>query len=491
MTRPHGQKIVQFVLLLCFATTATYAQTFARRTFHGKNGAFPAYASLVQGPDGNFYGTTSAGGSKRGGTVFEVTSTGELKTLHSFCSKDPDCADGEGPQAGLVLATDGNFYGTTATGGSHVGPNMPGGTVFKITPSGQLTTLYSFCSEPNCTDGTRPWSKLFQATDGNFYGTTSSGGVGICTPDCGTVFKMTPSGTLTTLYSFCSAFGCADGSTPLAGMVQGIDGDLYGTASSGGTRGCDDGCGTLFRITLEGKLTQIYDFSLSQGGGPVAGVVQGIDGNFYGTASGGGAGDAGTVYEITPAGELTILHSFDEYTDGVDPTGTLIQANDGNFYGTTLGGGSENGWGTAFSITPTGTLTTLHTFCLQQGCPDGTNLFGGLLQATNGAFFGTASNGGSYCHGFGCGTIFNIDIGLGPFVTFVQPFGRVGKTGGILGQGFTGTTNVSLNGVPASFTVVSDTFINATVPAGATTGYVTVATPSGTLTSNVPFHVIP
>jgi uncharacterized repeat protein (TIGR03803 family) len=302
---------------------------------------------------------------------------------------------------------------------------------------------------------------------------------------------MTPSGTLTTLYSFCTVVGCPDGSTPLAGLVQGIDGDLYGTASSGGTRGCDDGCGTLFRITLEGKLTQIYDFSLSQGGGPVAGVVQGIDGNFYGTASGGGAGDAGTVYEITPAGELTILHSFDEYTDGTEPYGTLIQAADGNFYGTTWGGGSENGWGTAFSITPTGTLTTLHTFCLQQGCPDGTDLASGLLQATNGTFFGTALNGGFYCDGLGCGTIFNIDIGLGPFVTFVQPFGRVGKTGGILGQGFTGTTSVSLNGIPASFTVVSDTFLKATVPAGATTGYVTVATPSGTLTSNVPFHVIP
>ncbi len=139
--------------------------------------------------------------------------------------------------------------------------------------------------------------------------------------------------------------------------------------------------------------------------------------------------------------------------------------------------------GTVFQLTPTGILTTMHSF----DSSDGAVPIGGLIQATNGTFYGSSSQAGPY----NSGTLFSLDLGLGPFVTFVRAAGKVGQTGGILGQGFTGTTSVSLSGIPASFTVVSDTYIKATVPAGATTGYVTVTTPSGVLTSNVPFHVIP
>jgi uncharacterized repeat protein (TIGR03803 family) len=173
------------------------------------------------------------------------------------------------------------------------------------------------------------------------------------------------------------------------------------------------------------------------------------------------------------------------------PTASPIQATDGNLYGTTFFGGnlscdSRYGCGTVFRIEPTGALTTLHSFC-DPPCNDGAWPLAGLIQATDGTFYGAASSGGS----MGDGTIFSLSMGLAPFLAFVQDYGKVGQTGGILGQGFTGTTGVSFNGTSATFTVISDTYLTATVPAGATTGYVTVATPSGTLTSNVPFHVIP
>ena len=217
--------------------------------------------------------------------------------------------------------------------------------------------------------------------------------------------------------------------------------------------------------------------------------MQAIDGNFYGTTKIGGGIGGGTIFKITPAGALTTLYSFcsqPNCADGDDPMGGVIQATDGNFYGAAAKGGEDND-GTVFEITPDGTLTTLHAFHGN----DGALPFGGLAQGTNGTFYGVTDEGGSACTPFGCGTVFSLDMGLGPFVTFVRAAGKIGQTGGILGQGFTGTTSVSINEVPASFTVVSDTLIKAIVPPGATTGYVTVVTPSATLTSNVPFHVLP
>ena len=182
-------------------------------------------ADLVQGTDGNFYGTTDYGGGAYGqGMVFKINPQPPytVTTLYSFCSQ-PNCVDGTYPEGGLVQGTDGNFYGTTLDAGAY-----GSGTVFKITPGGTLTTLYSFCSQTNCTDGANPYAGLVQSTDGNFYGTTGFGGAN----SYGTVFKMTPSGTLTTLYSFCSQTNCADGNTPYAGLVQGTDGNFYGATGT-------------------------------------------------------------------------------------------------------------------------------------------------------------------------------------------------------------------------------------------------------------------
>jgi uncharacterized repeat protein (TIGR03803 family) len=275
-----------------------------------------------------------------------------------------------------------------------------------------------------------------------------------------------------------------------------MDGNFYGTTASGGDQICN--CGTVFKITPVGNLTTLHSFKGTDGAYPGGALVQAADENFYGTTGGLGyhcnpTSGCGTVFKITRGGSLTTLYNFCAQTncsDGAHPVAGLVQATDGNFYGTTLVGGGGNcvadfgvGCGTVFEITALGELTTLHTF----GSTDGANPYGGLLQATNGSFYGTTYGGGA----FSGGTIFSLEMGLGPFVAFVHDSGRIGQTGGILGQGFTGTTSVSLNGTPASYTVVSDTFIRATVPPGATTGFVTVTTPSGTLTSNVPFRVIP
>ena len=260
-----------------------------------------------------------------------------------------DGANGAGLSGPLVLASDGNFYGTANGGGSY-----SEGTVFKITPSGVLTSVYSFCAQTGCPDGNGPLGGVVRGTDGNLYGVTQYGG----SYDNGTVFKITATGTLTTLYSFCAQAGCTDGSQPLAGLVQATDGNFYGTTEGGGTNyNCEPGCGTVFTITSSGAFTTLYDFSGPDGFSPYAGLVLGSDGNFYGvTQSGGssswcnsyGVSGCGTVFTMTPGGMLTTLHSFD-LTDGAGPSSALVQVRNGALYGTTNGGGAD-GDGTVFRI---------------------------------------------------------------------------------------------------------------------------------------------
>jgi uncharacterized repeat protein (TIGR03803 family) len=475
--------------------------------FNGTDGGNPA-GPLVQGLDGNLYGTAVAGGSSAYcpfgtgfcGTVFKITPSGSLTTLYSFCSQ-PNCADGFWPFAGLTLGTDGSFYGTTDNGG----PSANGfcapygcGTTFKITPAGELTTLYDWCSLPNCADGEPAFGQfpvsLIPASDGNLYGSTSGGGVG---PYAGTIFKLTPTGQLSTLYDF------PDGSLPV-GLTQGGDGNFYGTTYGGGAYGY----GTVFKVTQEGALTTLYNFC-SEGGSsctdglqPLAPLLEGIDGNFYGTTSGGGTGSAcgdssgcGTLFKITPKGGLTTIYNFCSQSncgDGQLPGNTLAEGTDGNFYGETSYGGA-NGDGILFELTPAGVLTTLQSF----DTPYMGILGDGVVQATNGYFYGPTNSGGtanSLCfdgNNSTCGTVFAVSLGLGSFVETLPTSGKVGETIKILGNRLADATGVSFNGVAATFKVASHTLISATVPAGATTGFVTVTTPSGTLKSNVKFQVRP
>jgi uncharacterized repeat protein (TIGR03803 family) len=471
-------------LFLLWAATAVAlpAQTFKTlHNFDETDGAYP-YAGLIQGTDGELYGATAYSGSTGyfyAGTIFEITSGGTLKTLYNFCK--PNCTDGAQPFGGMVLATDGNFYGTTAGGGT-----KGYGTAFKMTPSGELTPLHSF----DYKDGATPYGRLLQGTDGNFYGTTTGGGTSpVCATmagGCGTVFKMTPSGELKTLYNFCSQSDCTDGKTPKGGLVQGTNGDFYGTTVEGGAI-VGFSYGTVFEMTPSGELVWQRTFEETKNGAyPYAGLVQGTNGDFYGTTEGGGVNDGdGTVFQVTPSGELTTLHTF-RFTatfqdgDGVLPYAGLVQGTDGNFYGTTHG---YHGYGTIFRITPSGELTKLFSF----DGTDGHEPYAGLVQGTDGDFYGTTYAGGTD----GYGTVFSLSVGLGPFVETQPDSGAVGAAVKILGTDLTGATKVTFNGTEATFTVDSSSEISTTVPADATTGTVKVIDPSGTLSSNVVFRVTP
>ncbi|MGC2551963.1 MAG: choice-of-anchor tandem repeat GloVer-containing protein [Candidatus Sulfotelmatobacter sp.] len=289
------------------------------------------------------------------------------------------------------------FYGTTEIGG----PGTPcsfsptPGTIFTLTAEGTLATLHDF----DCTDGASP-TGILQGADGNLYGTTASGGDGCVPAGCGTIFKITPSGTLTTLHFFDGT----DGSAPV-GLLQGSDGNFYGMAG-----------GTFFKVTPSGTFT-VLKSSCACGGA----LVEGSDGNFYGVTYSGGANSGGvaggTVFKITPTGTLTTLYSFcsqTNCTDGWGPVGGLIQGSDGNFYGTTAYGGAgvcgtpSSGCGTIFNINPSGNLTTLYNFCSQANCADGANPESALLQASDRVFYGTTTQGGAN----NGGTFFSLSAGL-------------------------------------------------------------------------------
>ena len=473
--------LTTLMLLIAASTTAATAQTYTDLfNFNGTDGANPEHpALLAQGRDGNLYGTTCRGGTGGAGVVFKITSSGDQTVLYNFDGG----TDGACPEGGLTLGTDGNFYGTTYQGGA----NLNSGTIFKITPAGNLTTLYSFCSQSNCTDGSLPYAPPIQGTDGNFYGTTA--GRGEAPP---TAYKITSSGTFTLLATLphrapaCDFYNCGS----KAPLLQGTDGNFYGTTETGGAISSR---GTAFKITPQGILTIICSFGGARGYFPSASLIQGSDGNFYGTAKKGTAHHTGDVFKLTPQGAFTVLHRFSDAPDpkdGAYPVAGLVQATDGNFYGATHFGGNVNcrvtynrGCGVIFQITPAGAYSILYRFDDTHGAsPMSTP-----VQHTNGKIYGLATNGGASNDG----VVYSLDMGLAPFVSLVSTSGKVGQTVEILGQGFTGTTAVAFNGTAATFTVVSDTYLTATVPTGATTGFVTVTTPSGTLTSNTQFRVKP
>lgn len=312
-----------------------------------------------------------------------------------------------------------------------------------------------------------------QATNGHLYGVAGSGGA----YKLGTVFELTSAGKLTTLYNFCPTTNCPDGAAPTS-LMQASNLNFYGTSSSGGTYNG----GTTFEITPTGKFTAFDSFRRADP------LIQAGDGDFYGTTQGGGKGGKGTIFRMTPEGKSTLLYAFCPLgcASGDVPIAGLSEGSDGSFYGTTNSAGNTYYAGSIYQIASTGTFTRLYLFCSQTNCTDG---WGGraLMQATNGEFYGTTDGGGTDDGG----TVFSLSVGLGPFVAARPNFGKVGQLVGILGNNLSGTTSVTFNGASATFTVVSDTFIKATVPTSATTGMIQVTTPSGTLDSNIAFHVVP
>jgi uncharacterized repeat protein (TIGR03803 family) len=348
---------------------AQAAQAQVLFAFTATNGTSP-FAKFCAGPDGNFYGTTTDGGTNGDyGTVIEATTNGQSILLASFAN-----TNGADPQSGLTAGADGNFYGTTVGGGTNNGY----GTVFRVTTNGLLTSLTSFAN----TNGAYPYGGLTLGSDGSFYGTTYLGG----SNSLGTVFKITTNGVLTSLASF--AF--TNGANPHTGLTLGTDGNLYGTTTSGGTNG---GYGTIFKVTTNGSLISLASFANTNGAYPQSLLAVGNDGDFYGTTYFGGNDSVGSVFRVDTNGTLTLLLSFDQ-TNGANPVAELTLASDGNFYGTTSAGGSSN-LGTVFQLTTNGALTTLVSFAGTNGA----NPHAGLISGVDGNFYGTTANGGGASNG--------------------------------------------------------------------------------------------
>jgi len=357
---------VDNVSIACVVQPFTVLHTFTGGTTDGAN----PFAGLVMGADGNFYGTTANGGAHNDGTIFEVTPSGTETVLYAFGSVTNDSTS---PNADLI-EVNGTFYGTAGVGGS-----SGFGTVFSFAPGTGETILHSF----NNSDGREPIAPLLLGTDGNLYGETDFGGAN----GDGTVFKITTLGTLTTLFSFNET----DGFAPVGGLIEDSAGNFYGTTGDGGAANG----GTVFQLTSSGTLSFAISATMADGLNSLAGLILGSDGNYYGTASGGGSANDGTVFMITPAGVETVVYSFAGGSDGASPVAKLLLASDGNFYGTTLSGGTSNA-GTIFRLTPQGVESVLYSFT---GGSDGEHPQGDLVQGSDGALYGTTANGGASING--------------------------------------------------------------------------------------------
>jgi len=457
-------------IALLVAVTAASAQTYTvLHTYPTGAGAYSGITFpqiMSQGRDYDLYGTVSNAGAKNVGSVFNMTTAGTYTSIYDFCL-GTTCTDGAYPFGGVSLGFDGNLHGTTQGGGS-----ANAGTVFKLTPTGTLTTQHSFV---NGTDESVPIYTTFQGQDGNTYGVS----LGQYNGQYGEFFKVSSSGTFTVLHDFTFT----DGANPNL-PIQGTDGNFYGTTSLGGTKNF----GVVYKMTPTGKTTVLHNFIgyPTDGTYPKGILVQGKDGNFYGVTYQGGSNNQGCVFKITPTGVLTIIHSFvykSPSFDGQLPLAGLALGTDGNFYGSTSAGGTKNA-GILYKLTPSGTETILNNFC-DPTC----NGFGSatpMVLHTDGNLYGN-TNGNS----LGGAVFYRLNMGFKPLVNLVTWTAKVGKTVEILGQGFTGTTQVLFGSTPATFQNISDTYMTATVPAGATTGTVTVTTFTTSYKSNRSFLVTP
>jgi len=350
---------------------------------------------LVAGCDGNFYNVLYNGGPSEFGSFFRVNPNGSFTNLYTFSGG----SDGADPSVGLVLGSDGSFYDTA-------GFNPNGlGTVFRVATNGTLTTLLSFTDS----DGCEPQG-LVLGTPTDLYGVTQ-GCNGPFYP-YGSVFQVSTNGTLTQIYQFSGS--ASDWSWPATPLVKGTDTNFYGMTGGDGVGGHSGGTGgTVFRISPTGAFTNLYAFS-GQAVSDVEGnmgssrLVEGSDSNFYGTVPFGGntvsnTDGWGSIFQITPSGTLTTLHTFN-LTDGGRPSGPLVEGSDGNFYGVATAGGVPNvadGNGVVYRVSPSGGYTNVYSF---QGESDGQNPIGGLVQGSDGSFYGLTS--------FGFGSIFKLQIPL-------------------------------------------------------------------------------
>lgn len=353
------------------------------------NAGYHPRAGLVQAPDGNFYGVAYQGGANSGGTIFEMTPSGNVTDVLDFSTS----TTGDEPTAPLIVGRDGNLYGE-ALGGTFFE-----GTVFEFTTTNHtINNFYSF--EPPA--GNTPEGPMLQGQDGSFYGVTAdSATFGFE----GTIYQLQTNGTINTLYSFTQTNGDinTNGFEPESGLVQGPDGTLYGTTLAGGTStgNSGNGDGTIFKITTNSVFQTMWSFNGTNGNTPEnVPLVFGPDGNLYGTTFSGGTNqNAGTIFRISPSGNFASLVNLNPNTQGAQVESGLLPGRDGNFYGTTIGGN-----GTIFEVTTNGTFTTLYQF--GQSVFDGSAPRGTLIQGSDGNIYGTTVNGGTN----NLGTIFKLTL---------------------------------------------------------------------------------
>ncbi|MBZ5598293.1 MAG: IPT/TIG domain-containing protein [Acidobacteriia bacterium] len=526
-----------FALVMGLAAAPLHAQfTFVDEyEFNcATGGCYPSdNGQLTQGSDGNLYGTAPAGGTHAFGTTFTVTTSGAYTDQWAF-----DGLTGEQPDAALTLASDGNFYGTAAFGGTN-----NNGTLFRFTPPSTVTVLHSFTTAEGVPEAPPIQGKdgnlygvtnsavaysvtltgtykqlspapgsveapLLLASDGNLYGTALTGG----TNSDGAVFRMsTPGGAIKVIHNFTGI----DGSRPVGPLAQASDGNLYGTTFAGGP----NNNGEVFKMTLAGKITVLHTFDVngvSDGEFPDAGLLAASDGYLYGVNGSGGADTVGTLFRITTSGIFTKLFDFTDVggsVPGAYAGTTLMQHTNGNLYGLAYrGGASDNG--TFFSLFAPNLIQILKVsgpiFVLPGGPVQilGNNLTHaifvnfGSVQAqfqpgTDNYLTATVPNAAvdsvisvTYDTGLQTQTLMSVHI-LPKITNLDPPSGSVGTVVNITGGGFTGAKKVTFGGVAAeNFTVLSPSLIQATVPTGAKTGRVKVATPNGSATSPMKFTVI-
>lgn len=486
--------IVPAMLALLFAGAIrpAQAQTYTPLYEFGVGGLYETNSfplgPLALGRDGNFYGTVQNPNGHSG--IYMITPDGVATVLWWDTSPNyTQCL------TGLTLGSDGFFYGTCQQWGGNGYVSGGSGVVFRYDPSQGTNGFSVLYSWPECnTDGSLYPNGLTLGTDGNFYGTTI--GNTFCPDKLGSVFQVTPTGTFTTLYSFQGFGSDGDGEAPTGPLTLGADGNFYGTTPEGGNS--TSNTGTVFQITLKGKIKYIYNFTNANGYYPAAGVTQGADGKWYGTTQSGGTYSAGTLFQLTTAGKIDFLHNFDYAVDDVSgPVNPLTLGTDGSLYGPA----NCYSWGcnaeSLYKITTKGVFAVLYNGFTNPGgeCPDwsvtGCYLSSPMALHPNGTFYGTTMQGGVYeGDDTGHGVFYSLSTGLKPYIILQYPRGMISTSIGIFGVGFTDANAVSFHGVAADFTVVSDTYLTATIPAGATTGYVTVTEPSQTLTSAVKLTVL-
>ena len=444
------------------------------------DGHAPA-AGLIQGTDGYLYGMTPTGGSAAKGAIFRTSPSGQVVLLHSFGDASVT-NDGASPAACLLQATDGNFYGTTPAGGL-----LGQGVVFKMTARGAITILHSFPDSTVTNDGATPQASLIQGSDGNFYGTTSTGGAA----GKGTVFMMTPSGTMTILHSFGDSTVANDGLSPSFNLVQANNGNFYGTTPLGGSAGA----GTVFKITAQGAVTILHSFQdqsvTDDGSKPLSGLIQYTDGNFYGTTNLGGSASLGCAYKITSLGQITILYSFGSFIyDGLNPASNLLVGRDGYFYGTTTGGGSA-GEGAIYQLSPQGLETVLHSFGDGSVTNDGNETAGanGLVQASDGNFYGTTALGGSA----NLGAVYQLVLGLPEITSPVTAQGTVSLAFNYQTTATNLTTHYTATGLPNGLSIDPNSGLISGTPtaSGNATATITLTNAAGTNTAKVAIAIAP